>query len=201
MVGDKSQHACSDLVQDQLDEAEDTLSLCDLPIYGDFRCDDWSDDCLSKESRASDPDQDFFEFSSHEFDSQSLPSESVVFCGKIIPYKKPILTSERPHKPGKQRRRLSRWMSLLFQWGISSNRSCVDKYGSLQNSRWHLFVFGLGRFPVEMELRDIKTRQSRLKWKAPSSTVSANFTVDKKSRNRPESGDGKPSLIGCLPLP
>ncbi|KAK4769441.1 hypothetical protein SAY86_027591 [Trapa natans] len=209
MVGDEKSQQTSggDPVEDQSEETEDTLSLCDLPIYGDFGCDDWSDDSISKGSRASDPDEDYFEFSSREFHSQSSfqsLSESVVFCGRVIPYKKPILITERPRKPRKQRGRLSKWMSLLLRWGISSNnRSCVHKYGSLQNSRWYLFVFGVGRFPVEMELRDIKTRQSRLKEKTPmppTSIISANWTIEKKSRTHPESGGRKPSSFGCLPL-
>ncbi|OWM87571.1 hypothetical protein CDL15_Pgr022683 [Punica granatum] len=197
MVAEKIHHqSCGDLLQlDRYEETEDTLSLCDLPIYGDFKSDEWSVgiDSLSKES----PDQDFFEFSSQDLTpSQSFPSDNVVFCGKIIPYKQPdALSSATTDKPQKQRVRLSRWKSLLLQLGFLSNRrrSGVDKYKSLQNSRWYLFVFGVGRLPMEMELRDIKTRQSRLKaGKGHNSTMFINGTLEKKSPNH--------HRISCMPL-
>ncbi|PKI74619.1 hypothetical protein CRG98_004946 [Punica granatum] len=196
MVAEKIHHESRDnSLQDQYEEAEDTLSLCDLPIYGDFKSDEWTDDSFSRESS---DDQDFFEFSSQDYkvQSQSFPSENIVFCGKIIPYKQPdALSSGRTDKPRKQRRQPSRWRSLLLQLGILSNRhrSGVDKYKSLQNSRWYLFVFGVGRFPMEMELGDIRTRQNRLKAsKGPNSTVFMNGTLEKKSRNH--------HRIGCMPL-
>ncbi|KAF2318564.1 hypothetical protein GH714_008944 [Hevea brasiliensis] len=38
----------------------------------------------------------------------------------------------------------------------------VSLQSSPSKSRWNLFAFGVGRYPMEMELNDMKTRQSKL---------------------------------------
>ncbi|XP_050210953.1 uncharacterized protein LOC126661181 [Mercurialis annua] len=37
----------------------------------------------------------------------------------------------------------------------------ISVFASPSRSKWHPFTFGMGRYPVEMELSDIKTRQSK----------------------------------------
>lgn len=54
----------------------------------------------------------------------------------------------------------------------------VSIQASPAKSRWYLFVFGLARFPVETELRDIRRRQSR-------KTIKSN---DKSYTNRGKGG-------------
>lgn len=126
---------------DDPEETEDALSLCDLPIYS--KPEDW--ESFSKEYR-SDQEDDYFEFFSEEFSGSisstassttSIQPDNIVFCGKLIPYKH--------HEP------------------ISKNKckSNTKKISASNSRRWYLFMFGLGSFPVEMELTDMRRRQSR----------------------------------------
>ncbi|KAG6602331.1 hypothetical protein SDJN03_07564, partial [Cucurbita argyrosperma subsp. sororia] len=72
------------------EEAEETLSLCDLPGYSDeSKCDDYS---KQDQSASFDNEDTLFEFFSDDFsvsDSAYSGSDSIIFCGKLIPYKQP----------------------------------------------------------------------------------------------------------------
>ncbi|CAK9152228.1 unnamed protein product [Ilex paraguariensis] len=193
------------------DEAEETLSLCDLPICSNEA--DWEYN-FTKEDRhsssSSSSEQDYFEFFSQEW-STTISShhhpENIIFCGKLIPSKTPISGDGHEIESNKQsnqrKKSLFRWnsdsfsppkststlkkarlvkkndpnsLSLPEKIRYSSDHSgkCGDKYdfsvgkvsilkspAKLSRSRRYLFMLGLGRFPMEMELNDIKNRQSR----------------------------------------
>ncbi|XP_024927466.2 uncharacterized protein LOC107413646 [Ziziphus jujuba] len=81
----------------------------------------------------------------------------------------------------------------------------VSVLSSPAKSRWHLFMFGIARLPTEMELRDIKTRQSR---RSPSATMFSSFeesrgdhheeTVKEKVVRGKRRGKGLWALIRAL---
>ncbi|XVF83283.1 hypothetical protein PTKIN_Ptkin16aG0474200 [Pterospermum kingtungense] len=64
-------------------------------------------------------------------------------------------------------------------------------------SRWYLFAFGVGRFPMDMELKDMKLRQDRkrkaMKFQAPEAT-------DAGGKERRRSGKGMWRLLKVLGL-
>ncbi|KAK4578897.1 hypothetical protein RGQ29_028817 [Quercus rubra] len=190
-------------------EGEETLSLCDLPSYSDAS--NWDD--YSKEGQSLSCDSnDFFEFFSEDFTastcSTTAANKSIIFCGKLIPYKEELPNHpEKPHQNQEKqnhtrKKRVFRWKSLSFNKTRSSSKGSKGKKvyndkncskGSIASalpasksyayatskcdlsvgkvtmltsrtkSRWYLFMFGMTRFPTEMELRDIKLRQSRKK--------------------------------------
>lgn len=79
----------------------------------------------------------------------------------------------------------------------------VSLFSAPAKSRWHLFMFGIARLPTsEMELRDIKTRQSR---KIPSATMFSSFgdeeivkeKVVKRKKSRAKGLWGLLRVLGC----
>lgn len=156
-------------------EAEEALSLCDLPIYSDES--NW-EDYSKEEQRLSSSDSDFFEFFSEDFSTaaSTTPNKNdIIFCGKLmIPYKE-LPDPEKAHdendpKQNQTKKGFLRWKSLSFSKKKGDSFSdCDFSVGKATvlapptKSRWYLFLFGIGRLPTEMELRDIKTRQSRLR--------------------------------------
>lgn len=173
----------------ETDELEETLSLCDLPMYSHEGERFYSSESQGSNSLwTSDHDQDCFEFFSEELNS--FPPENIVFCGKLITSKKPI--SENPIPVENKQQSSRKWrLRRFFRWKFNSSKKspCVKnkKEHKLQNryeipykkvsvltssssgkSRWYLFLFGITRFPTEMELRDMKNRQSRRHSRDPS---------------------------------
>ncbi|KAG6647325.1 hypothetical protein I3843_07G070000 [Carya illinoinensis] len=182
-------------------EAEETLSLCDLPIYSDAS--NWDD--YSKEDQRLSDDNDFFEFLSEDFTASTCATtvnKNIIFCGKIIPCKdlpEPEKTLKQESTTNTKRNHAKtgflRWKSLSFNKRRSSSKysklpededsktlaspsskgyvygasNCdfsvgkVSMLASSSKSRWYLFMFGMTRFPTEMELRDMKMRQSRMR--------------------------------------
>ncbi|KAH7839357.1 hypothetical protein Vadar_003134 [Vaccinium darrowii] len=167
---------------DGQDEAEETLSFSDLPIYSSEAA-DWEN--LSKEHRSllssssiSSSDQVFFEFFCEDC-SNSNADQNILFCGKVFPSKHPIhiettdnLEKDNPEKP--KTRFLLRWKSNLF--GKQTNARIPklrfwklkggEKYGFSFRGLSSLVLPGkklvLGfQVPAEMELKDIKSRQNR----------------------------------------
>ncbi|KAK9283639.1 hypothetical protein L1049_011889 [Liquidambar formosana] len=154
-----------------LDEAEETLSFCDLPIYNDAA--EWDD--FSKEDQSSSDDQEeFFEFFSQDLTASTCPAESIIFCGKLIPYKQPL--SQKTHKletntpkeicsnKSKTSRSdgvKSRCMENNHSINSPTKSQKLWSSKSLAKSSKHLLMFGLMRLPTEMELSDIKNRQHR----------------------------------------
>ncbi|KAL0303141.1 UNVERIFIED_CONTAM: hypothetical protein Sradi_6182200 [Sesamum radiatum] len=117
-------------MQSAADEADETLSLCDLPLYSDQS--EWEGD-LSSESQGSSSisssEDDYFEFISQELSPSSTgyPPEHIVFCGKLIPYKQPVDSSVRDSTKsveGKKQTDVKKkrgWS--IFRWKFSLSRS------------------------------------------------------------------------------
>nr|XP_011469678.1 PREDICTED: uncharacterized protein LOC101301053 [Fragaria vesca subsp. vesca] len=204
--------------QDDPYEAEETLSLCDLPTYSDSA--NWNDFSKDYQSSSFDRDEDnFFEFFSEEFTAStySTGNKDIIFCGKLIPYNKeaPYVAAaekktQKNQEPGNKNLNSSTKKWSLFRWrrlrgskhkvvtrpsqckearsasatntisfpASKSHRRCDVPLGKVSilssnrsKSKWYLFMFGMARFPTEMELRDIKSRQSR---RSPSTMFGAN---------------------------
>ncbi|KAI8539838.1 hypothetical protein RHMOL_Rhmol09G0214200 [Rhododendron molle] len=170
----------STLKMDDQDDTEETLSFCDLPIYSSESA-DWEnsskeDKSLSSSSTSSSSsDQDLFEFFSEEWsNSSTYPIQNIVFCGKlIIPFKEPeLISTDTTHNlewksPKKPRKRLANKAAK----NGGKNGFCVRKvfiFGSPAKWRWNLLACGLGaRFPTEMKLSDIRSRQRKRSPPAP----------------------------------
>ncbi|XP_070032613.1 uncharacterized protein [Nicotiana tomentosiformis] len=75
---------------------EDTLSLCDLPIYSSFDSAEVEEEFNSESQSSNTVSSDYFEFFSEELMTKNtqLP-ENIIFCGKLIPSRKPNI-SENP---------------------------------------------------------------------------------------------------------
>lgn len=179
MMGPREFHF--DKEEEHAFEAEETLSLSDLPLTGDSA--QW--DCsYSKE----DDDDDFFEFISEDFAASTIERE-IIFCGKIIsPYKESSKDARQsntlnqndndssillPWVPNKHTSRttISRNSTLHNGQELKDSRNLIDNYSrgrvslmrSATKSKWYLFTFRMPstRLPAEMELRDIRNRQRR----------------------------------------
>ncbi|KAK1421250.1 hypothetical protein QVD17_23439 [Tagetes erecta] len=145
----------------QDDEVIDTLSLSDFMIYdnnGDpqdfYRLNEQLDD-------PSDFD-DQFEFSSELL--KTSVTNSVVFCGKIIPYKESINVS--PHKMESKKLRKSHKFVGFFKKSRKPKSHIYSEKLDLKYEvpRWYLFMFGFGSnsFSAQMHIRDLKKRQTSM---------------------------------------
>lgn len=206
-------------MQEADDQLEETLSLCDLPMYSHEGEKEYSAASQGSNSLwTSDHDQDGFEFFSEELNS--FPPENIIFCGKLITSKKPI--SENPIQVENKQQGSRKWrFRRLFRWkfnsskkspGVKSKKQHIlqNRYGvpykkvsvltssSSGKSRWYLFLFGITRFPTEMELRDLKNRQSRRHRREPSPAMFQLKHRDEKTNVRRNSCRGLWGLIKAL---
>ncbi|KAK9283391.1 hypothetical protein L1049_011633 [Liquidambar formosana] len=108
-----------------LDEAEETLSLCDLAIYNDAA--EWDDYSKEDQSSSGDQEEEFFEFFSEDITALTRPAENIIFCGKLIPYKQPV--SEKTHQPQDNNTEKHPKTRSLFRWKSrsSSNKSKASR--------------------------------------------------------------------------
>ncbi|XP_059458657.1 uncharacterized protein LOC132188256 [Corylus avellana] len=189
-------------------EAEEALSLCDLPIYSDDTASNWDD--YTKEEQRLSSDNDFFEFFSEDFaaaaTAASTANNHIIFCGKLIPYRE---TQSREISSGDTKQNQKKRDGFLRRKSLSFNKkkSKAEEKGSSAlalpsskgyvyaaknsdfsvgkvsllppstKSRWYLFLFGMAGLPTEMELTDIRTRQSRMK-SQPSTMSQSSFECD-----------------------
>uniref|UniRef100_A0A5B6YNT0 Uncharacterized protein n=1 Tax=Davidia involucrata TaxID=16924 RepID=A0A5B6YNT0_DAVIN len=222
-------------MKDLDDDAEETLSLCDLPIYSTEAA-DWED--FSKEDQSfssiSSDQEDYFEFfSTEEFISSTTScssahhQNSIIFCGKLIPYKEAaasIDTTQKLENTKQQpprKRGLFRWKNLdSFNKPKTSKSNesssvlpvsagkCDKNYdfsvqrlsilASPTKSRWHLFMFGLARFPTEMDLSEMKNRQSRRRRQRSSTLFRSDGGDEKVAGGGGSRGKGLWGLIRSL---
>ncbi|KAI9124554.1 hypothetical protein K1719_004476 [Acacia pycnantha] len=157
-------------------EAEETLSLSDLPITGDSAHLDYS---YSKDGA-----DDFFEFISEDFSASSTMDRDIIFCGKII-----NIESSKDAKQSNTNQSDDDSSDLLLPWILNKHtskstisgdstrrkvrelkdskdyysRGGVSLMRSATKRRWYLFMFRMPsiRLPVEMDLRDIRNKQRR----------------------------------------
>lgn len=66
-------------------------------------------------------------------------------------------------------------------FGTFSGENKVSLSASSTKSRWYLFLFGMGKFPIEMELTDIKSRQSK---RFPSPMFSSSYDDNSNNTER-----------------
>ncbi|CAI9296085.1 unnamed protein product [Lactuca saligna] len=162
-------------MQDNLDdESEETVSLCDLPIYGydtnNCRVTDSEDSMIGDES---------FEFFSEEWLKKvkdSNPKENIVFCGNLILPKQPISRNtqefdKRNH--GNTRLDLNNGSGRNIEFTKFRPMNKGRNHGSYgehetkrvasasKKSRWYYYGVGLAGIPAEMDLNAIKSRQNR----------------------------------------
>ncbi|KAK6137965.1 hypothetical protein DH2020_028291 [Rehmannia glutinosa] len=138
-----------------------------------------------------------------------FPPENIIFCGKLIPYKQidntpqqnsPTLAENNKKKPSWQ----------LFRWKFKRNPNSKNEIRStttlkhkkgqatrkVYNSdklrkghgfpvhKMYLFLFGITRFPTEVEMRDMKSRRrsrGRCPPSPPPSVLRYEFGDDKVS--------------------
>ncbi|KAI3705186.1 hypothetical protein L1987_75420 [Smallanthus sonchifolius] len=153
------------------DEVIDMLSLSDLMIYDNnggphdlYR--------LNDENPSEFDDQ--FEFSS-ELLKTSVINNSVVFCGKIIPYKESNIASPNTYKLESKTSHKQRWRFVrVFKKSKSNIHSetldlkfevpirRVSILASASKPRWYLLMFGFGSssFSSQMHIRDLKKRRT-----------------------------------------
>ena len=196
------------LHDDQLaEEAEEALSLCDLPLDLDANNNPGNDHLqkiLHAQSRrsSSEADPEFFEFLS-DLSLDMCPADDIIFCGKLIPSKQQPLSFQtredyllggksKNHVLRKRSESLSELRSSLLTRSDSTknsttllrnsrsldyqklHRSNMERNPSTRSveksevspikavkPRWYIFMFGMVKFPPEMELKDIKSRQFR----------------------------------------
>ncbi|KAI3426690.1 uncharacterized protein J3R85_009749 [Psidium guajava] len=150
------------------DDGEDALSLCDLSLYCDASDYSFADDDAStsssssaSSSSSSDPD-DFFEFSSiGDSDSNTDPradDRGIVFCGKLIP-RRGSPPYPPPPAPAPEKKRSKPQTGGGSQ--KSTSRSTRSPTARRRKCRWYLMAFGLARFPTDMALSEMRTRQRR----------------------------------------
>uniref|UniRef100_A0A2K1YY73 Uncharacterized protein n=1 Tax=Populus trichocarpa TaxID=3694 RepID=A0A2K1YY73_POPTR len=190
-------------LQDFDDEAE-TLSLCDLPLYN--CASDWDDFSKEDQNLETSFDQDFFEFFSEDFAASAYPSDNIIFCGKLIPYRGETVEEKAENLAGSTKKAKDSKKSFRFPWKSSSfNKPRTTPSKQLQeksdkalqvplseNHGWYFSAFGVGRFPMEMELSDIKTRQNK---KSPSKMFQSEKGIEMSSKKR---GKGLWSLLRVL---
>ncbi|KAI6669133.1 hypothetical protein NL676_004018 [Syzygium grande] len=147
-------------------DGDDALSLCDLPLYCDAAGHSFADNddastssCSSSCSSSSSDHDDFFEFSSigGSESSSDLRSDdrSIVFCGKLISRRGSPLPP--PATPEKKRSQLPAGRGSQKSTSRRTRSPAVRR----RKCRWYLMAFGLARFPTEMAMSEMRTRQSR----------------------------------------
>lgn len=79
---------------------------------------------------------------------------------RIVPWKSFSFNKARPRNTSsKQQRREKGYKPQNYEYDNDSNK--VSPIANPIKSRWYLLAFGYGRFPTEVELKDIKKRQNR----------------------------------------
>ncbi|PIM98391.1 hypothetical protein CDL12_29131 [Handroanthus impetiginosus] len=136
-----------DMQDDTTDEADEALSLCDLPLNSDHGIEEYWGEDLSIESQGSSSmssaEQDYFEFFSQELNSStsSFPPENIIFCGKLIPYKQ-LDTREKDSskvdESGKKQKNIEKKQGWgIFRWKFSSTRQVQSKNGKKSTTVVH----------------------------------------------------------------
>lgn len=141
----------------QDDEVIDTLSLSDFMIYDNNG--DPQDFYGLNDQNLNDFD-DQFEFSSELL--KTSVSNSVVFCGKIIPYKESIVSPNKIMESKKLHK--SHKLVRFFKKSRKPKSHIYSEKLDLKYEvpRWYLFMFGFGSnsFSAQMHIRDLKKRQT-----------------------------------------
>ncbi|CAI9765744.1 unnamed protein product [Fraxinus pennsylvanica] len=165
-------------IQDQesiAEELDEAISLCDFPMNTDEN--DQIVKNLSENHDMQPSPSNFFEFFS-DLSSEMSHAEEIIFCGKLFPYKyQPVNVLEDIQKhpvgddeksKGIDRRRCQSLNELKIMRSNDTNSGLLRTSKSLGfrpsraiKPRWNAFMFGGVKFPLEMDIQDIKNRQIR----------------------------------------
>ncbi|KAI4385727.1 hypothetical protein MLD38_003722 [Melastoma candidum] len=149
------------------DDAEEVLSLCDMPLFGDADVYSFSSSSSSSDASVSSSVDEFFEFSP-AYDGNSpcgsdrpgpFPgsgSREILFCGKTITYTEARSASNlRTNGCRDESARKSKT-------GVTKKaKARTVSYMSARCDKWYMLAFGLARFPSEMAMSDIRRRQGK----------------------------------------
>ncbi|GFS30392.1 hypothetical protein Acr_00g0011660 [Actinidia rufa] len=164
-------------IHDQEEAEEEALSLCDFPITT-LTDDHQTDDDLIISS-SSEPSDHFFEFFNHLSTSSEMShAEDIIFCGKLVPFQHQSI-SKKTLIPADTIREVEQTIRVHVR-----NSSEIHRNSSLRRKpRWYVLLFGNLKFPPEMELRDIKSRQVRRNMATmfPASDGGGRIPVNRKS--------------------
>ncbi|KAK9913280.1 hypothetical protein M0R45_037102 [Rubus argutus] len=152
-------------------EAEETLSLCDLPTH----------------VKGTQPQHTHLGTKTSSFLGNSFPTTKKHHMLLRAAEKKTLKNTETSNKSSTKKWRFFRWRrfrrskskvvlncskqsqvkgdnsttnNISFPTAKSYKR-CDLSLGKVSKSKWYLFMTGMVRFPTEMELRDIKSRPNR----------------------------------------
>lgn len=166
-----------------MDELEETLSLCDLPLYSDQSV-DWDQEFSLTSNSTSSSNEDYFEFFSQELrpSAAAFPPENIIFCGKLIPYKQlpPCKKPDSSNQSADQIIKIQTKKTSCRRFKNGNNSTTLthnkmyntNKLGSRRKVKWYFFLFGIPRFSPVVELTDIRSRQSRRRCRSPPPTSS-----------------------------
>ncbi|KAK8635400.1 hypothetical protein V6N13_004138 [Hibiscus sabdariffa] len=152
---------------------EEVLPLCDLPLDSDTKTDPEPEP---------EPAFEFFPFRSNENGFFMCPADDIISGGKLVPLGEK--TRRKDHVLRKRSESLSELRSssstgngtalLRISRSLdsqkqkervsptkSSGQPDVSPKKAVKRPRWYVFMFGSVKFPPEMELQDIKSRQLR----------------------------------------
>ncbi|KAK2633895.1 hypothetical protein Ddye_028687 [Dipteronia dyeriana] len=187
--------------RDDHEEEEETLSLCDLAVSSNAEDYYWNELSYKEDHNDEDEDffefssEDFTASSSYP-----KPNQNIIFCGKIIPYRgeDQVVDHDHDHQTQNQNNSTNdlKLQNPKKSLNIFPRKSKKEKHGNdfkfdfsmkkvstmptstatTLKSRWYLLAFGsFGKgsgLSKRMELRDIKSRQSRRsKVAAPTATM------------------------------
>ncbi|KAF3631092.1 hypothetical protein FXO37_28175 [Capsicum annuum] len=126
--------------------------------------------------KSSSSTQEFFEFFSENFDSENYKFSDIIFCGKIIRHENDIKATELEQTENLSPLFRSDSFHGPYNGLVNQNRANLTRFSGSQNlervnisgltsmsskSRRIMFMFGPVKFNPEMELSEIKQRQSR----------------------------------------
>ncbi|KAL4311954.1 hypothetical protein GQ457_01G049790 [Hibiscus cannabinus] len=174
--------------EEEEEEEEEALSLCDLPLDLHTNTIPRNDPNHVARTRISSPESvfEFFRFRNDDNGSDMRSAEDIISGGKLVPFgEKPHVVlrkrsgslsefrSSSSAKSGDALLRISRSLDsqkqklhrLDVKERVGSKKSFDQSEVSIKKNmvkpRWYVFVFGSVKFPPEMELKDIKSRQFR----------------------------------------
>lgn len=209
--------------QETEDEYEETISLSDFPLTSDERDPHGTEDrlCACQDLPSPAEKTEIFEFSSYP-NSIMSHAEDIISCGKLVPFKEqhhlsrnlygrrcrseslPELKTSGCQSKMRNSRSLD-YQKLSRNTSMSSNspdsyrnnsRSSSKSDGSSKTPkpRWYILMFGIVKFPTEMDLQDIKNRQVH---RTPSKSLFPGIEVDKKAPANRKTSWGVLKVLSC----
>ncbi|XP_022852739.1 uncharacterized protein LOC111374316, partial [Olea europaea var. sylvestris] len=165
----------ANIQENAAEESDEALSLCDFPINTDENDQIIKDLCKNRDIQTS--SSNIFEFFS-DISSEMSHAEEIIFCGELLPFKLqpvPVLDDVQEHLLQDDQkseeihpRQFQSWDELKIMRSKGTNTGLLRSSRSLGfrpfralKPRWYVFMFGIVKFPPEMDLQDIKNRQFR----------------------------------------